>query len=386
MIINSKDYPLLSYYSNDNDREKSSQNLFSPNPVHKEFNTVFYPEYKLLKTQDDPFIHQLRDFSDKKFKTLFYSQIENFEKVSRAIYVFNQARIFLKLAVNKDIVFNHMKNSLDNKTDMNTIVPKAKIEFFMKLYNNDRVLTLVFKEDNGLEFINDFLNEAKKEKIEDLKKMIPKQPKTFRDIHDYFFNEKRVKDILDAPDYNINPREDFLKLNNSIINFEDKQLRLFIPQTRHELAKFSLKSVFDNCVGVSDLYSERVLNAQSTIIGLFENNKPLYCIETKKYNFLQARGVSNQDIPKDIFFKLQELICLKPTLPNEFIEVENSFIFGYRYNPQTLEFYVMFRKNEQVYVYFDVPFDVYEKFQTEESKGRVLNHYIKKYEFSKIPA
>ena len=44
----------------------------------------------------------------------------------------------------------------------------------------------------------------------------------------------------------------------------------------------------------------------------------------------------------------------------------------------------MFKKNESIYEYNGVPFDVYEKFQTEKSKGSVLNSYVKKYPCEKV--
>lgn len=396
-----KKFSFLAYFDlSKTEQENSDSYPFIKEPLFFQiFKNNSYIDYikKFCNNSDNPFDYQLRGYSDKKFKTLFFTNISNLVESCITAWVFNQGREFLSFSnVNKDVLYNHMSKYLAERHDIRfgnllPIFKKNQIKFLMDLYNVDRVLSLVFNIDNsGYSFDNfkDIIKESKAldYTLDELKKVLPKKPKSLSEIHDYFFNDHKIRAILREPDYDLNPREDLFKLNNSIIEVENQKLKVIIPKTRHELALFSKKHFFDNCVGSSFTYANNVLNQNSVIFGIFSEpeRKPLYCIEAKKYSFKQARGVSNSDIPDNVVNQLQGLLTLKPELPSEFIEVSNSFIFGYKYNPDELKFYVMFRKNETIYEYNGVPFDVYEKFQTEKSKGSVLNSYVKKYPFEKL--
>lgn len=352
---------------------------------------------KLSNDSVNPLDYQLREYSDKKFRTLFFNNISNLWQSCFTLWVFNQGREFLKFPqVNKDVLYNHMSRFLTQNDNLQyqsllPIFKKSQLNFLMELYNVERVLSLVFDNEQSSYVFDNFKDIIKESKaldytLDDLKKVLPKKPKSLSEIHDYFFNDQKIRVVLREPDYELNPREDLFKLNNSVIEVENQKLKVIIPKTRHELALFSQKKFFDNCVGSSANYAKNVLEQNSVIFGIFSEpeRKPLYCIEAKKYSFKQARGVSNSVIPDNVLNQLQGLLTLKPELPKDFIEVSNSFIFGYKYIPDDLKFYVMFRKNESIYEYNGVPFDVYEKFQTEKSKGSVLNSYVKKYPFEKL--
>jgi hypothetical protein len=250
------------------------------------------------------------------------------------------------------------------------------------------VCSLIFQKLENIECLQDTLECVKlyKNRNLDYSSFLPRQPKNVEEIHDFLFERYEEEKLISSKDnFELNQREDFLKMDNKEIDVLGETLIVRVPKTRHELAIFSRKSVFDNCVGKGDSYAVGCKEGRWSILGLFDKkNNPKYCIQTSKYSFLQAKGVSNQSIPKDIFFALESLITIKPELPSDFIEVQHSFIFGYSYNPKTNSMFVMFRKNENIYEYTGVPMDVYETFAKEKNKGVILNSQIKKYPFQKV--
>lgn len=344
----------------------------------------------------------IKYFTNKPFRKLFFSHISTLYSMLENIEIFYLMTLLLKNKFNPDVVFNHCSSALLKKdTDPDrkmkyqgciSVKDDSLIKFLSKYYNHERVLKLIFNsyEHNGRNdnrLINDVIESSRGISFEKFKKMIPDKPKSFREIHDYFFDAHAVGLILERPDYNLESREDILKINNSVIQLKDNsQLKVVIPTTRHQLAKFSLYNCFSNCVGSSDMYAERMVNKQSTIIGLFSlpSMKPTYCIEATKYNFKEAKGVHNSEISREIYFELQKIICKIPDHFEEFIPVEDhKFIQGYKYRPDIESLYIMFNKGS-IYEYKNVPFETYEEFQNSPKKGHMLNTYIKKFEYEQI--
>lgn len=380
---------------------------------------------RLKVTDLESLLKRLPD--EKKFRRLFFESMDDGWKMMKNGQAWEKALLLLSEKVNKDIVFNHLQKLVksnetllpfsnmswqesgdwydvfdfgisDNYEDMTEEERKVyrTVPFEMKKsdfedifsilkdhYTEDRICDLVFNgvmNEGVIEDIVDSWKSALGMEM-DISKLIVKQPKTFHEIHDFLIERMNEEEIIaNKENFDLNQREDFLKLDNTKIQVLDQTMVVKVPKTRHDLAVFSRKSMFDNCVGTGDGYAEQVKAGRCSIVGVFdEKNKPLYCIQTSKYSFLQATGVSNARIPKEVFAALEQAITVKPELPADFIPVNHSFIFGYSYNPKNECLYLMFRKTEYIYEYTGVESDVYEEFAKTSYKGQMLNSVIKKY-------
>lgn len=352
----------------------------------------FYDGPKKVKTMDDV----IKLFpEDKKYRRLIYQEFKNLKGVFVYWTLFLNASNLIKCGVNKDIVFNHIQSKVSQENlskfkaqgmdygDLVGWTVKQKfIKFLKKSYQDQRICQLVLNPVVNEEAMEDTLDcvDLYKGRNLDYKNFMPRQPKTIDEIHDYLFDRFEEEQIISSKgNYDLKQREDFLKMDNKEIEVLGEKLVVKVPRTRHDLAVFSRKSVFDNCIGKSDHYAEGCMEGRWSIVGIFDKkNNPRYCIQTSKYTFLQAKGVSNSSVPKDVFYALESLITIKPELPKDFIPVEHSFIFGYSYNPKEQAMYVMFRKRETIYEYSGVPLEVYEEFAKEKAKGHILNSKIKK--------
>ena len=368
----------------------------------------------------DKFLKTVPD--EKKFKRLFYESMGSMWGYFKHNTLWEKASALnsVKVKINPDIIFNNLeamiktfeqlpplshdawddywdfeegdpsaqKSDLHKAMEMIDFVDYRRTSltkmcvFLKKHYTEDRVCKVVFDviDEHSMNDFNDSIEEAKDLEL-DIDKLMIKQPKNFADIHDFLIERIDEEEIIaNEEDFNLNQREDFLKLDNTKIQVLNQTMIVKVPKTRHELAIFSRKSMFDNCVGKGEGYAEQVRAGRCSIVGVFdEKNKPLYCIQTSKYSFLQATGVSNSQIPREVFKALETAITIKPELPTDFIPVEHSFIFGYSYNPKKECLYLMFRKTEYIYEYTGIDMDVYEEFAKTPYKGKMLNSVIKKY-------
>ncbi len=357
----------------------------------------FYDGPKKVKTVED----LVKLFpEDKKYRRLIFQESSNLKKMFVYWALFFKSSVLIKSGLNKDVVFNHLQSLISkdkeegftvlNYNDFGSgVLVQAKFaKFLKKSYQDNRICQLILQPIESEEVMDDTLDcvGLYKGRNLDYKNFMPRQPKTIDEIHDYMFERFEEEQIISSSsNYDLNQREDFLKIDNKEIEVLGQKLVVKVPKTRHELAVFSRKSVFDNCVGKSDHYAEGVKEGRWSILGLFDSkNNPVYCIQTSKYTFIQAKGVSNSSVPKDVFFALESLITVKPELPSDFIPVEHSFIFGYSYNPKTNSMFVMFRKQESVYEYMGVPLETYENFAKEKNKGQILNKDIKKFPCQKM--
>lgn len=255
---------------------------------------------------------------------------------------------------------------------------RKNIIFLKKFLKDEKIIGLL-KNGYFHEFL-DFLDDCEY-KLKIVKKIKVKNVKNFNDLHQEFLKLKEIEGISNYP---LNPREDFLLLDNKIINVNDMDMVVKIPKERKDLIIFG--QLFRNCVGRIENYAQRMSLGQSTILGIFDiNNKPLYCIETGRYSFKQAKAISNINIDKDIRNELENLITIKPSIPSDFIKINHFFIFGYKYDSEKQSLYIMFKKNFYIYEYFNVGIDVYEKFNKIKNKGQFLNNQIKgNYVFEKM--
>ena len=355
-----------------------------------------------VKNKKDPIGQVLSKIpTDKKYRKLFFESFQNLYLLIKVSPYWVNGLNLISLGVNKDLVYNEIVKKIGFIKDKDlsslgsirelrvsgflqnaNLFNKSKLKFLISKYSHERVISLVFNDSLGkVNFIEDVIREIKDSRISksDLVKLLPKKPKNIDEIHDFFFDQLALIKIEKEPDFPLNPREDFLKMDGKEIEIDNEKLKVHVPKTRKELGIYSAKHMFDNCVGTSDHYAQGVKNGNWTIIGVFDQlNKPRYCLQVQKYSFLQAKGVRNSEIDKKVLVKLESLLTIKPELPSQFIPVDHSFIFGYCYNPEKESLFIMFRKNESIYENFGVSQDVYETFQKEKSKGRFLNSVLKK--------
>lgn len=363
--------------------------------IHKK-NALSFFKVKNKKNSIEQVLSKLP--TDKKYRKLFFESFQNIYLLTKMAPYWNNGVNLISLGVNKDLIYNELVKGLEygksekfgldsDKTTIRRLniksFSKSSIKFLLSNYSHERVISLVFNlsTDRLDSIIEDVIVEIKQSRISKkvLEKMLPKKPKSLMELHDSFFEQLALVKIDKEPDFPLNPREDFLKMDGKEIEIDNEKLKVHVPKTRKELGMYSARHMFDNCVGTSDHYAQGVKNGEWTIIGVFDQlNKPRYCLQVKKYSFLQAKGVKNSEINKNVLVKLESLLTVKPELPNQFIPVDHSFIFGYCYNPEKESLFIMFRKNESIYEYFNVSQDIYETFQKEKSKGRFLNSVLKK--------
>lgn len=354
---------------------------------------------------------------EKKFRRIVYELINQ----NYLVYYLNDllnASLLIKMGLNKDVVFSSVDNLIN--TDLTEIVSN-KVErkdlpySFLESLDDSKNTSLVSKQfilllkekytDQRIcEFILSvgYSNFTEKEILRaskalstkfklNVSDLLPKKPNAIDDIHDALFNHLEYEESKHGlVDYPLNQREDFLKMDGKEIIINGESHFVHIPKTRLELLAYSKYNLFDNCVGKDDFYAKGCVDGRWAIIGVFDSNrKPKYCIQSEKYSFLQAKTASNGKIPNEVFDQLTEQLTLMPQVPTDFIPLKKSFMFGYKYNPETKSLFIMFtpkgNDKPKIYEYLEIENDTYESFSKESRKGDVLNSLIKKHKFRKIP-
>lgn len=347
--------------------------------------------------------------NEKKYRRLLFNLInENF-----LIYYLGQllnASLLIKEGVNKDVVFNTVQTSIeqDLKEIKSNAVERTSLEYLY--FSEARVsrpfiglLKMKYPDQRICELIINcyYSNFEEKEILRatktlkkyniDLKVVLPKQPENMDEIHDALFNHVEYEETKNQiKDYSLEQREDFLKMDGMKILVNGEDHFVHIPKTRLELLTYSKYNLFDNCIGKDEYYAKGCVDKKWSIIGVFDSKKkPKYCIQTAKYSFLQATGVSNNPIPKEIFTQLANQLTVLPEVPSDFIPIRHSFLFGYKYNPEKKSIFVMFtpkphEMNPKIYEYEGVTEEVYENFAKEPKKGVLLNSVLKKYPFHRV--
>lgn len=380
----------------------------SPNYI-KEFNALTAKQKKFIISQKFKTIEDVFKIfpQEKKYIHLVNKYLSE-KTFIKNLHHFVNASFLIKNEFNKDIVFNFISQVNSDELDQEQIISKNIFKLLLIKYTPQKVCELVFNTTFSKYVLKEIvrgyselktlilensetqnLNLSKERQEEYLKKSLRKQPKSFNEIHDYLFNcVSYERDKSGVTDYSLNQREDFLKLQNQEIIVNNEIFIIDVPRTRFDLVNYSRHDVFNNCIGKSEKFAEQCVQGSSAIIGIFDKNKkPKYCILTGKYSFKQAKAVSNDSIPQDVYFALEKQLTLTPTIPDDFIKIEHSFIFGYKYNPEKGSLFLMFKPRGDkipIYEYFNVEFEVYEDFVIEDKKGSFLNSTIKKYGYDRI--
>lgn len=197
---------------------------------------------------------------------------------------------------------------------------------------------------------------------------LPKKPKSLDDVH---FACLRTLPKISQENFSLAQREDVLALDGKVLMGD---LMVRVPNCHYDLV--DLGESLNFCIGNGD-YSRAVANGTSSIVAVFDKNGPRYGVQFSRYRVLQAHGLSNLPANKptgEVLKALQEMLTCEPTLPSDFLPIiDSGWVKGYKYNDKDL--YLLL--NGVVYIYFDVPIDVYEELLISDRKGRFVNTIIK---------
>lgn len=348
--------------------------------LQEDYPIWFKKELSFLKNNLEQATFEIFSCKHKKYKKIL-AQILNQELVgfTRSIIHLNNTQVLSEMDFNLDLIFNYLSLAVDSSINPQ-LLKKNQIQILAKNLPQKRVIELVLRASDH-EFLPDIILAIKSAKRHSIPTadLFPKKPKNFKSIHDFMIERINEAKKFKVANYPLNPREDFLALDKKQIEIDGKQLTVVVPKTRHELVLFGSKKFFDNCVGTFEAYANNMKEGKSTILGIFEGEKPMYCIHTEKYSFKEAKGVSNSQIPKDIYKKLTEFLTQVPQLPTDFLSIgwQHHFIRGYKYNPENNTFYLMFAQGA-IYEYENFDNQTYEDFAKDPRKGSFLNSVIKR--------
>ena len=349
------------------------------------------------KIKEDVYSKVFRCKRGKKYRNII-QKINDLNLTDRYCSIMNLivAQKLIKMKINRDLVYNSLLKNLKTKKVIKNIPTDKEIQYLFNIYGDSRMIYLLMESSfEDTKFYLSEINKLKADVEENFSnreireyKIFSKKPKSLKYIHDRIVSKLEEKrQFKDIDNFKLKPREDLLKLHGKTISFKDKEWKVFVARDKIDLVKFSQSSNFSNCVGTSSSYGESARKGDSTILGIFsKEDRPLYCIQTTKYCFKQALGVGNTQIPKNIYNALQNLLTVKPEVPEDFIELKHSFVYGYKYNPEESILYIMF-KNSGIYEYNNVSKSVYEEFSSTEYKGRYLNQVLKdskKYPYERV--
>ncbi len=270
---------------------------------------------------------------------------------------------------NKDLILNTFEKIENNSNFQFNNINKTNVTLLEKYFNQKQIIDIV---TNQLELVNDIFLMLKKVLENNIELTKIKEYKKTKELHDYLsLLCSRIKN-----DFDLEQREDILILDGKKLV---DNLNISVPRTHLDLVKLGQKLNF--CIG-NGFYSKEVKNKKCSIVSVCENDIPKYGVQFTRYDVLQAKGLSNSSIPKHILIALQNLLIQKPELPTDFLEItDSSFIDGYKYNNKDL--YLSMKG--KIYIYLDVPNNVYEELLASDRKGAYLNSKIKnKYEYQRL--
>jgi hypothetical protein len=271
--------------------------------------------------------------------------------------------------INHDLIFQKIENYETGFFNKKISITKKFIFKLLKNYPEKRVLDLIFEDSQYIVDTMSMFNQLEKHCERDGKdyfSYLPKKPKSMKEIHDKV-NKVLIKAGIE--NFSLEQREDVLKMDNKIIL--DGKAVIRVPVTHYDLV--DLGEDLNFCIG-NGTYSYEVRNGRSSIVAIYSNNKPMYGVQFTRYSLKQAYGFGNSIIPKEILFALEDCLTSKPEVPEDFIRISHSFIYGYKYNNENL--YIML-SNGGIYMYENVSNETYEGFVKSESMGSYFAKVIK---------
>lgn len=325
----------------------------------------------------------LRPLTEHVFQTKTPSK-GMFKTVRRALFELERpdvtalslATVFSKNKTNPDTLIQLIATQ---KTTLSSLAFQAlqgqHIKVLYKHIDERRLLTLLWSTD--ISELKDAMRMMMRiDKAMPALRYIPKKLKSISELHDRCV---RLIPRLSVADFDLNQREDILMMDKKSLH---DGMVIRVPKTHYDLVQLGESLGF--CIG-NGQYSEDVKERRCSIVGVFNKEGPLYGIQFNRYSIMQARGFGNDkanDPSRDLLMQLSELLLSKPKFPTDFLPIDDSdWIKGYRYDNENL--YLLL--NGFVYIYFDVPQDIYEGLLQSDRKGRFFNANLRsKFEYAKI--
>lgn len=276
--------------------------------------------------------------------------------------------------IDKNLIHNYISSydlNFDTKINHYESVNRETISTLLHFYNEKRTVKLLL---TAIDFISDTIHSLKT--LIKHNEFVPmKKPKSIYQLHE---NASELTSKVKIGNLALSQREDILKLHNMSLSSD---MIIKVPNTHYELVHLGESLNF--CIG-NGYYTDQIMKGKCSIVSVCKaNGKPLYGIQFTRYAIHQAYGFGNTELPDNILYELEELLLAKPSLPDDFIPFEHSFMAGYKYDNNNL--YILFKKYDSVYMYENVPNDVYDEFMMAESKGSYFASFIRNsYNTSKM--
>lgn len=273
-----------------------------------------------------------------------------------------------KSAITTDAILQyiHQQQSALHPSAINAL-KSTDVGLFLQHVDASRLLKLLWCSDLGC--LRDTVNMMRtiQENMPALS-YFPAKPKNILQLHTCCV---RMMPKIGQKDFELQQREDILILDRRAINDE---LFIRVPKTHFDLIDLGEELSF--CVGNGD-YSRLVQQKRCSIVAICDKNGPKLGIQFNRYRLLQAQGFANQEetAPSpDLLKQIMDVLIAEPSLVKDFLPITDShWVHGYRYTDDDL--YLLL--NNWIYLYRDVPQDVYECLLDSDTKGRYVNRYIK---------
>lgn len=278
------------------------------------------------------------------------------------VSILNVVRVLsYSLNLNVNLIINNYKKVKKEYGSRSLTVEFVKE--LLRIYPEKRVVKLIMADSfSNLYDVVYMMKEIKKERKIDF---LPSRPSSLKEIHDSL---SRMTLKLKSKNYSLDQRIDVLQLDNIAIN---DNMTIKVPKTHYDL--IDLGEELNFCIG-NGYYSREVLERRSSIVSIYNKNKPIYGVQFGRYSIMSAYGFDDKPVPSDILLEIQNALISEPLVSKDFIAItDSSFIHGIKYTNENL--YVIM--SEKIYIYYDVEQHVYEELIESERKGTYLNRIIK---------
>lgn len=238
----------------------------------------------------------------------------------------------------------------------------------LKKYFSNKVILRMFREHkynfNSL-VIKDLVNQLyqvdqNKELSNQLKK------KKIRDFNWLERHLSRLVLYIKKEDFSLDQKDYVLKLDNYKYKLKDKEIKILVPKTKHDLIKCS--ELFDFCIGTEDFYGEQIRKGELSFIAVFENNKPSQGVLFTDKRIIQAYNKGNESASFDIKHSIRELL-----FKTKKIEANSSWISHFEYSDEIL---TMVTKKGDEYQYV-IGENIVNELENSPSRGQYYSRHIK---------
>lgn len=197
-------------------------------------------------------------------------------------------------------------------------------------------------------------------------------PKKLSSVNELHHITMQMLPKLSYQNFDLKQRGDILMLDGKSL---PGNLTIHVPKTHFDLVQLGASLKF--CIG-NGRYSTMVAEQRCSIIAVHGPKGPMYGIQFSRYRIMEAQGFGNHADAapsKGLLRSLSGLLLSMPTSPTDFLPIlDSGWVHGYRYDNKDL--YLLLK--DTVYVYRDVPADIYEELLDSERKGEFVNRYIKR--------